>query len=238
LEPQLPNPNTFKLSETYNVMNWKKFVLLSCMVQCVFAVPSATAQMRGHRAPMARMPMRRAPMLASTTRMPMHRASTLASTERLPTRHHPMLTSTARMSTHRASMLNSASGFHHFNDGGFDRDDRFRFRNIDEIIFFDNFAFPFFPFFSFYYPYPYYPYPYDAYYPSYGYGGNPGSYGVNDSLVVQVQRRLASDGYYSGPIDGVIGRGTRRAIRAYERDHGLPVDGAIHGRLLVTMGLA
>ena len=57
-------------------------------------------------------------------------------------------------------------------------------------------------------------------------------------MVVQVQRRLASAGYYSGPIDGVVGRGTRRAIRAFERSRGLPVDGVIHHRLLTTMGLA
>ena len=149
------------------------------------------------------------------------------------------------MPTRRAPMLNSASGFqrfrsgdfarndrfscfHRFNDGDFDRDDGFRRRHrFNEIIIFDNFGFPFFPF---YYPYPYYPYPYGSYY---SYGG-----GVNVSVVVQVQRRLASAGYYSGAIDGVMGRGTRRAIRAFERSHGLPVDGAIHRRLLATMGLA
>jgi hypothetical protein len=127
----------------------------------------------------------------------------------------------------------AASGFQRWRDGDFDRDDRFgRFNRFNEIIVFDNFGFPFCPF---YYPYPYYPYPYGDYY-SYGYGAY--GYGVNGSLVVQVQRRLASAGYYSGPIDGVVGSGTRRAIRAYERSHGLPIDGAIHRRLLATMGLA
>src|SRR5438034_10275507 len=175
-------------------MNWKKFILLSCVVPCVFAVSAAIAQMRGHRAPM------RAPM----GRMPMQ----------------------------RAPMLNSASGFQRQRSGDFARNDRFsRFHRFNEIIVFDNFGFPFFPF---YYPYPYYPYPYGSYYP-YGYGGGQGGYG---SLVVQVQRRLASAGYYPGPIDGVIGSRTRRAIRAYERSHGLPVDGTIHRRLLATMGLA
>jgi len=111
-------------------MNWKKFILLSCVVPCVFAISTATAQMRGHRASTARMPMHRAPMLASTARMPMH----------------------------RAPMLNSASGFQRRRDGDFDRDDRFRrFNRFNEIIVFGNFGFPFFPF---YYPYPYYPYPY------------------------------------------------------------------------------
>jgi hypothetical protein len=168
--------------------------------------------------------------------VPVHRTSMLASTGRLQTHRASRLASTPRTPIRRAAASNSASGFRRFDDGDFDLDDGFRFRHIDEIIFFNNFAFPFFPFFSFYYPYPYYPY--GGYYPSYGYGGDAGSYGVNDSLVVRVQRRLASDGYYSGPIDAVIGSGTRRAIRAFERDHRLPVDGAIHRRLLVTMGLA
>jgi hypothetical protein len=146
--------------------------------------------------------------------------------------------------------------FNGFNDGDFDRDDGFRsFNRFNDIIVFDNFGFPFFdfPFFGFpffgsaffgspfYYPYPYYPYGYGGYGYQNGYDGysyQSGGYGVNGSLVIQVQRRLASAGYYSGPIDGVAGRGTRRAIRAYERSHGLPIDGAIHRRLLATMGLA
>jgi hypothetical protein len=89
-------------------MNWKKFILLSCVLPCVFAVSTATAQMRGHRVSTARMPMQRAPM------------------------------------------LNSASSFHRFNDGDFDRDDRFRrFHRFNDIIVFDDFGFPFFPFFPF-----------------------------------------------------------------------------------------
>gem|GEM_PF-2516433 len=232
-------------------MNSKKFILLSCVVQCVFAVPAATAQMRGNHAFMARPQMRRAPVLAPMARMPMHRTpmltstrrmqtrsnSTLASPGRMQTRSNSTLASPGRLSTQRTSTMNSTtnstSGIRHFNDGDFDRDDGFR--RINEIIIFDDFAFPFFPFFSFV-PFPFY-YPYPYYYP-YGYGADQGDYGVNGSLVVQVQRRLASAGYYSGPIDGVIGRGTRRAIRAFERSHGLPVDGAIHRRLLTTMGLA
>ena len=151
---------------------------------------------------MGRMPMQRAPILNSTSGFQHQRSSNFARNDRF-------------------------SRFHRFNDGDFDRDDRFRRHRFNEIIIFDNFGFPFFPF---YYPYPYY-YPY-------GYGAYQGGYGVNGSLVVQVQRRLASAGYYSGPIDGVVGRGTRRAIRAFERSRGLPVDGVIHHRLLTTMGLA
>ena len=142
--------------------------------------------------------------------------------------------------------MNSTSGLRRFNDGDFDRDDGFRrfndgdfdrddgFRRFNEIIIFDDFGFPFFPFVPFV-PFSFYPYPY----PYYAYGGYDSyGYGTSVSIVVQVQRRLASAGFYSGPIDGVMGRGTRRAIRAFERTHGLPVDGTIHRRLLATMGLA
>lgn len=57
------------------------------------------------------------------------------------------------------------------------------------------------------------------------------------SIAVEVQQELARAGYYRGAIDGVIGNGTRNAIRAYERDNGLRVDGRIDDRLLSRMGL-
>jgi peptidoglycan hydrolase-like protein with peptidoglycan-binding domain len=56
-------------------------------------------------------------------------------------------------------------------------------------------------------------------------------------LVRQVQLRLAREGYYHGSIDGVSGTATRRAVREYERAHGLPGDGRIGQRLIATMGL-
>jgi peptidoglycan hydrolase-like protein with peptidoglycan-binding domain len=36
---------------------------------------------------------------------------------------------------------------------------------------------------------------------------------------VELQRRLARAGYYDGAIDGIMGPATRRALRAYERNH-------------------
>ena len=57
------------------------------------------------------------------------------------------------------------------------------------------------------------------------------------SVEARVQERLARGGYYHGEIDGVIGDGTRRAIRSYERANGLRVDGRIDDQLLSTMGI-
>jgi hypothetical protein len=98
--------------------------------------------------------------------------------------------------------------------------------------------------------YPYYGYGYGyPYYGAYPYGYDYGYYaprttvyvarGINDdATVAAVQRRLARGGYYHGSIDGVIGPGTRSAVRAFEQNNGLPVDGVIDRQLLRTMGLA
>lgn len=95
----------------------------------------------------------------------------------------------------------------------------------------------------------YQPYGYGYYGSGYGYQPYGGgyytagrSYGYQQvtggSVVARVQQRLARSGYYRGAIDGVAGYGTRNAIRAFERDHSLRVDGRIDGRLLATLGVA
>ena len=117
-------------------------------------------------------------------------------------------------------------------------------RNRSTVFVGSSFGFGY-PYYSYGYGYPYYSYgsyPYDYYgsYPyTYGYYyGQPG-YNTyrNGSIVIQVQSRLARAGYYRGPIDGIMGPGTRFAIRAYERDHGLRVDGVISGPLVGNMDL-
>jgi len=86
------------------------------------------------------------------------------------------------------------------------------------------------------YPYGYYPYGYGYYRPRAVIYSDVAI--TDDATVAAVQRRLSRAGYYHGAVDGVIGNGTRSAIRAYERNHGLVVDGRIDRRLLATMGLA
>jgi peptidoglycan hydrolase-like protein with peptidoglycan-binding domain len=48
---------------------------------------------------------------------------------------------------------------------------------------------------------------------------------ANSSAVGRVQAGLARLGYQPGPVDGVLGSRTQSAIRSYQRDHGLLVDG-------------
>lgn len=51
------------------------------------------------------------------------------------------------------------------------------------------------------------------------------SQSANRSAVARVQAGLSRLGYEPGPIDGDMGIQTENAIRAYQRDHGLLVDG-------------
>jgi hypothetical protein len=53
-----------------------------------------------------------------------------------------------------------------------------------------------------------------------------------DARVILVQTGLAELGYQPGLIDGFIGESTRRAIREFETDRGLPETGKVSPRLL------
>jgi Putative peptidoglycan binding domain len=155
--------------------------------------------------------------------------------------------SMGRMPMHRGPMMNSSSGFrrfgdrdfrrgdrfrrfNRFNDGRFARDNRFHrfnrfhhFNHFNDVVFIGNFGFPWWwgwgwgPWWGSGWGYPY------GYYGGYNYGGYGSGYGYGDSSgsrVAELQSRLARAGYYHGAIDGIMGPATRRAIRAYERDHG------------------
>jgi hypothetical protein len=107
--------------------------------------------------------------------------------------------------------------------------------------------------FPFYYPYPYWDYyPYETYYDS---GYDQGAYSdqgvyednknhqysqdqsADGSHISDVQRALAREGYYDGAVDGVLGAGTRRALRNYQRDHNLDVTGGISQPLIEALRL-
>jgi Putative peptidoglycan binding domain len=125
-----------------------------------------------------------------------------------------MMTGSAGMRAAPRFAPRSGMGMHRF-----DRDDRFHHFHDHTFIFIDSFGFPFFYPFPYYAYYPYGYYPYD-YYGSGYYGGTAGEYSYDDpSRIAAIQRRLAHEGYYHGAIDGIMGPQTRRAMRAYERDH-------------------
>lgn len=72
---------------------------------------------------------------------------------------------------------------------------------------------------------------FNPYYVTTGYSGNYN----NGSIVSSVQQSLANQGYYNGPIDGIMGRGTRHAIANYQGDHNLNATGHINGDLLQSL---
>ena len=49
--------------------------------------------------------------------------------------------------------------------------------------------------------------------------------------IASLQRRLVSLGYGPGPADGILGKRTRAAIRAFQKSNGLPVTGMVSEKL-------
>lgn len=107
----------------------------------------------------------------------------------------------------------------------------------DRIVFVTVYSQPFPFYFDAGYWYPawgYYPdsyYPYDG--PIYGYNDLP-----PDEVVTNVQTQLYYEGYYDGPIDGILGPDTRAAIADYQADHGLAVTAAIDEPTVESLGLS
>jgi peptidoglycan hydrolase-like protein with peptidoglycan-binding domain len=55
------------------------------------------------------------------------------------------------------------------------------------------------------------------------------------SLISDIQQALSDLGYEPGPIDGIVGPRTRAAIRAYQQDAGLPVNGKADEALMASL---
>ncbi len=80
---------------------------------------------------------------------------------------------------------------------------------------------------------------YSPYYNNYAYDGpiyGGGELSPGD-VTAQVQEALAQQGYYYGPIDGVLGPETRDAILRFQADHGLAATAAIDEPTLDSLGL-
>ena len=61
---------------------------------------------------------------------------------------------------------------------------------------------------------------------------------TDKSTVLLVQQTLNNLGYNCGSADGVAGSKTKEQINAYEKDHGLTVNGAVTDQLLESLGIA
>lgn len=62
--------------------------------------------------------------------------------------------------------------------------------------------------------------------------------GSTGSVVTQIQTKLRDQGFYSGPVDGVFGSGTEKAVRSYQSRYGLTVDGKVGSQTLKALGIS
>ena len=70
------------------------------------------------------------------------------------------------------------------------------------------------------------------------YGSSSGySYGGSGSQITQLQQSLLSAGYYIGSADGVYGARTEAAVRQFQANNGLRVDGIVGPATLSALGL-
>jgi peptidoglycan hydrolase-like protein with peptidoglycan-binding domain len=60
---------------------------------------------------------------------------------------------------------------------------------------------------------------------------------VDSATIRQVQQTLHSRGFQAGPVDGLMGPATQRAIRSFQRAENLEVTGQLNSRTLVALGL-
>jgi hypothetical protein len=74
-------------------------------------------------------------------------------------------------------------------------------------------------------------YPYDG--PIYGFDGlNP------DQVVADVQAELQQEGYYNGPVNGLLDPVTQAAIAYYQRDHNLAITSVVDAATVTSLGLS
>ncbi len=62
-------------------------------------------------------------------------------------------------------------------------------------------------------------------------------FGSRGEEVRQIQTKLKSLGYYSGSVDGIFGSATQSAVRSFQRDKGLSVDGIAGPKTLSALGI-
>ena len=62
--------------------------------------------------------------------------------------------------------------------------------------------------------------------------------GSTGSEVTQIQTRLKKWGYYKGDVDGRYGEKTRSAVKSFQKNNGLTVDGVAGSATLAAMGIS
>lgn len=61
---------------------------------------------------------------------------------------------------------------------------------------------------------------------------------LNGNDIAKIQRALRAEGFNPGPIDGIFGWRTERALTAYQDEHDLQGDGNVTARTLKALKVA
>ena len=64
------------------------------------------------------------------------------------------------------------------------------------------------------------------------------AYGSRGEEVREIQTRLAALGYYGGTIDGIYGTGTKNAVKRFQQDRNLTVDGIAGDKTLSALNIS
>ena len=59
---------------------------------------------------------------------------------------------------------------------------------------------------------------------------------ITSTTIIELQKKLKELGLYKGPIDGIVGRQTREAVKAYQKQKGLPIGGITY-QVLKSLGV-
>ena len=62
--------------------------------------------------------------------------------------------------------------------------------------------------------------------------------GASGSTVTEIQKKLSAAGYYTYSIDGIYGSRTTAAVKRFQRDNGLTVDGICGAKTLSALGIS
>ena len=63
------------------------------------------------------------------------------------------------------------------------------------------------------------------------------SVGSKGNLVILVQERLKGMGLYHGPIDGIYDAGTEKAVKKFQRENDVPINGVVSARIYTLLGI-
>lgn len=65
-----------------------------------------------------------------------------------------------------------------------------------------------------------------------------GQMSQNPEVIRQVQQQLSSQGYDTGPVDGILGPKTQSSLRKFQQDRQLQASGRLDAQTLAELGVS